>query len=156
MPGAFPTLPSRPYLRFGPCWAAALLTLVSCGGERGSGSGAQETATYLSSGEIRRLPDTDSRGSEIWIRHEEIPDFVDMDGEKVGMETMTMPFPLADSGLLEGLEVGDRVEFVFEVNWEGNHPLRLTRIEKVGDRQEGADGSAPEPPTPDASHPPDD
>ena len=39
--------------------------------------------------------------AEVQIRHEAIPDFVDMEGRRVGMDAMTMPFSVVDRKLLE-------------------------------------------------------
>jgi len=117
---------------------ASWLLILGCGAEKP----AAEAASYTVEGEIQRLPEEGRELREVWIRHEEIPDFVDLHGEVVGMEPMSMPFPAAEDLSLEGLEVGDRVEFEFEVDWQGDPPLRLTRIEKLSN-------PAPEEPPPD-------
>ncbi len=81
---------------------------------------------------VRHLPEPDDARPEILVRHEAIPSFKNADGEVVGMETMSMPFPLADTGLIADLEVGDRVELTFEVSWHGDgNPLRVTAIEEL-------------------------
>ena len=65
------------------------------------------------------------------MRHEAIAEFKDADGEVVGMESMTMPFPVDDAELIAGLEAGDRIALDFEVRWDEGHPLRITAIEKL-------------------------
>ncbi len=80
---------------------------------------------------VRHLPEPDEARPEILVRHEAIPSFKNADGEVVGMETMSMPFPLADTGLIADLEAGDRVELTFEVSWHGGNPLKVTAIEKL-------------------------
>ncbi len=87
--------------------------------------------SYRVRGLVRQLPKPDAARGEIYIRHEAIPSFKNADGEIVGMESMSMPFPLADAELIAGLEVGDRVEMDFEVSWHGGNPLRVTAIEKL-------------------------
>ncbi len=86
---------------------------------------------YRVNGLVRQLPDPERPNSELFIRHEDIPDFKDEHGHVVGMDAMTMPFPVADPALLEGLEVGDQVSFDLEVAWDGAPPIRITRIEKL-------------------------
>ncbi len=65
------------------------------------------------------------------MRHEAISEFKDADGKVVGMDSMTMPFPLASPELISGLEVGDRIEMQFDVRWDGDHPLEITVIEAL-------------------------
>lgn len=89
-------------------------------------------ATYAVRGEITRLPGEGSR--EIWIHHEAIPDFVNDKGVEVGMDSMTMPFPLAPGVSLEGYAAGDRIAFEFEVRWQGEgRPMAITRLERLPD-----------------------
>jgi Cu/Ag efflux protein CusF len=84
---------------------------------------------YEARGVVSRLP-TESAPA-LYVRHETIPDFVGMDGEVVGMDSMTMPFPLADGVDLAGIEPGDKVAFTLEVEWEGDLPYRISRIEEL-------------------------
>lgn len=107
--------------------AAAMLT--ACGGEEA----AQEPAeVYTSRGMVRHLPKAARAGAEMRILHEAMPDFRSENGDVVGMESMSMPFPVATSEIFEGLAVGDRVQFDFEVRWQGKgSPLLLTRVEKL-------------------------
>jgi hypothetical protein len=78
---------------------------------------------------VTRLPS--AAEPALYVRHEAVPGFVDMDGEVVGMDSMTMPFPLAEGVGLEGVAPGDRVRFTLEVEWEGDPPYRITRIEEL-------------------------
>lgn len=86
---------------------------------------------YEARGVVRQLPAARSPGSALQIRHETIPHFKDADGEVVGMESMTMPFAVADDALLDGIRVGDKVAATFEVRWQGKDPLRITALEKL-------------------------
>ena len=86
---------------------------------------------YRVRGVVRQLPAADRAPRELAVRHEAIPQFKSSDGEVVGMESMTMSFPLADPGLADGLAVGDKIEMEFEVRWEGGNPLSITAVEKL-------------------------
>lgn len=111
----------------------SLLTGCGGGGGRDEGSGESEQATnvqrYDVRGIVRQLPGPG--GQELMIRHEAIPDFVNSSGEAVGMDAMTMGFPVADEVDLSAFAPGDSVGFVFEVRWDGSPPLRLTSMEEL-------------------------
>lgn len=120
-----------------PVLLAALLVLA-CGGADSPPGGspdadvqAVDVQTYTVRGVVRGLGDSTGTVREIFVRHEAVPDFVDMSGEVVGMEAMTMPFPITDPRLLEGIAVGDTIEFDFRVSWKGSPPLEVLRIEKI-------------------------
>ena len=92
---------------------------------------SEETAgqTYSTRGVVRQL--AAPPGQELYIHHEEIPTFVDMDGEMVGMGSMAMPFPVSEAPIPEDLAVGDKVAFDFEVRWQGSPPMRLLKLTKL-------------------------
>lgn len=127
----------------------------------GTGGGADDPEApahrYTVNGEIVALPDpARPDGTDLYLRHEAIPDFVGVDGATVGMEAMTMGFPLASGVDLAGLEVGDAVVFDFEVRWQGSPPLQVTRVERrdagVADElQDDASGGEPTPEDPGAA-----
>ncbi|MCG8456342.1 MAG: copper-binding protein [Holophagales bacterium] len=126
-------LPRRSHparLRPGLLLAAGAALLLANGCER---EPEVEPDRYTTRGIVRQLPETSRPGSELFIHHEEIPEFRDMDGENTGMGSMMMPFPVAEPALLDGLEVGDRVSFTFEVRWQGSPPIRVTGIEPLPD-----------------------
>ena len=119
---------------------AALVAGAACGpGDGGDGGDApagtpvesEDTRRYTVRGEVTALAASYQPANTLRIRHEAIPDFVGYDGEVVGMASMTMPFPVAEEVDVEGIEVGDRVEFTMEVAWEGSPPYRITRIEEL-------------------------
>ena len=87
--------------------------------------------SYRVRAQVRQLPVPDAPSGEILVRHEAIPGFKNADGEVVGMESMSMPFPLDDVALVAGLAAGDRIEMTFEVSWHGGNPLAVTAIEKL-------------------------
>ncbi len=87
-------------------------------------------AVYTVRGRIAGLPAADKPGSGLQIEHEPIDNFVGMDGSQ-GMDSMTMPFPLAKGVSLEGLSIDDKVEFTFEVRWKSQPRMQLTKIVKL-------------------------
>lgn len=113
-------------LRHGLFFGLGLLLLFGCG-EGSTRDDSTPVQRYDVDGVISRLPD--GAGTEFMIRHDEIPDFVNASGDTVGMNAMTMGFPVAEELSLEGFAPGDSVRFTFEVRWGGTPPLRLTRLE---------------------------
>jgi len=128
--------------------AAALAPwLVACSGSEPAGEPAAETAAadggvegtaeasrvrrYDVRGQVVRLPDPADPLSDLVIRHEAIPEFEGIDGAKVGMSSMAMPFPLGTGASLEGIGPGDKVAFTLEVDWQADPAYRITRIEKI-------------------------
>lgn len=125
--------------------------LVACGGGSGDGStpaADDDTAIqrYEVDGIVRQLPGPG--GKEFMVRHVAIPDFVGSSGDTVGMDAMTMGFPVADGVDLSAIAPGDTVVFTFEVDWDGSPPLRLTAIRprtEGGELFFGKVGETPEP-----------
>lgn len=112
--------------------AAAALALGACTGGGGAAPAAGDGIdTYETRGVVVRVPDPADPLSNLDIRHEAIDDFRSIDGEVVGMGSMGMPFPLADGVDLGAIAPGDKVAFTLEVEWEGEPPYRVTRIETL-------------------------
>ena len=99
---------------------------------------------YKVTGEIVRMPGAGSASREVFIRHEKIPDFVDIDGSVVGMEAMTMPFPVAEGIKLDEFKVGDKVAFNYHFDWKGKPPEMITSLKKVGQSRLEAVPNSPE------------
>ncbi len=72
---------------------------------------------YTVRGQVAMLPIADNPASEFMVRHEAIPHFVGEGGE-LGMDTMTMPFPVADGLSIDALKVGEKIELTFEVDFD--------------------------------------
>jgi hypothetical protein len=116
--------------RNGPLLAAGLvvcsLGLSSCG--EGSGSNpSQQTAApdarYTTQGRVAMVVSPDSPASTFKIHHEAIPNFVNGQGEVVGMNSHPMDFPNVAEGIDVGsLKVGDPVRFTFDVTWGESTP----------------------------------
>jgi Cu/Ag efflux protein CusF len=109
--------------------AGLAISGCSDGDEAGSATtGAPETHEYAVRGEITQLPDAES-GKQLRIHHEQIPTFISRQGELVGMNEMTMDFPLGEGVDISGFEVGDKVSFIMVVDW--NPAYYITSISKL-------------------------
>lgn len=115
-------------LRFA-CGLGLVALLAAACGPRTPPAPVAPDGTYQVRGEVTRLPA--AGGREVYLRHEAIPEFRDEKGAAVGMDSMTMPFPAAAGVALDGLAVGDRVTFTFEVRWQASPALALTRWERL-------------------------
>lgn len=96
---------------------------------------AQQAAdyTYVVRGQIEDLPEAGRPGSSLLIHHEAVDDFVSLfspEGEK-GMNSMVMPFTPAPGVSLDGLGVGDKVEFTWELRKQGDPRSAITAIRKL-------------------------
>jgi hypothetical protein len=107
-------------------------------GERGDRTAPQQSGqlappdqVYTVRGIIRDLPDPSRPASAFQVRHVAIDDFVAADGRVVGMDAMVMPFTPARELSLEGFQVGDVVELVFEVRWKTPPRSRVVEIRKL-------------------------
>jgi hypothetical protein len=100
---------------------AAALVLGSCGARPAAAPAG--AATYAMRGRVERPADPDRT---LWIRHESVPEFRDERGEKVGMESMLMPFTPADDLDLAGLAAGDKIAFTLAVSWTADRrPIQI-------------------------------
>lgn len=118
--------------------AAALARLVVLAalvlGALAQGACKQEpdapAVTYTARGEIKSLPRPDG-DAVLYVHHEAIPTFVNREGQQKGMPSMSMPFGVPDGVTLEGLALGDKVEFTFAVHWDQNPATQLTAIREL-------------------------
>ena len=116
-------------------WIALAALIGACGGEAPAPPG--ELRSYEVDALVRWVAPPGAEPREIEIRHEAIPTFVGIDGEVVGMEAMTMRFPLAGEAADAAVAPGDEVRFTLEVDWEGSPPARVTAIGAVGEAAAG-------------------
>ena len=86
---------------------------------------------YAMRGMVRQISEPDVEERQIWIHHEAIDDFVDIRGETAPMDAMTMPFHLAESVDLTGVEPGDKVSFRLDVDWSAGVPARIGHLEAL-------------------------
>jgi len=119
-----------PAMRTAPTCLAVLLTLgAACGG--GPEQVAPGARSYEVRGVVTRVPETARVMPVLVIRHEAIDDFASIDGEEVGMDSMTMEIPVAEGLSLAGVDAGDKVAFTLEVSWTGEPPFRIVSIEEL-------------------------
>ena len=107
-----------------------LLLAVGCSSHHSPEEAAVkvEPRQYTVRGELVTVPETVDASTQIRIKHEAMPDLVGHDGEVSGMASMTMPFSLNEGLSLEGFSVGDKVEFVLDVDWERMPGMLITEI----------------------------
>jgi len=103
----------------------AVLSLAGCSGGKESGR------TYTVRGQVTQLPDPSNPGTGLYLNHEAVDDFVSRDGEMVGMDPMTMSFPVDDKVPLEGIGVGDVVEFKLHVDWGAETEVEIVEIREL-------------------------
>jgi Cu/Ag efflux protein CusF len=102
------------------------LGLSGCSG-RESGSGR----TYTLRGQVIQLPDPKNPGTGLTLNHEAIDDFVSRDGERVGMDPMTMSFLVDEKVPLEGIQATDIVEFKLHVDWGVQPEVEIVEIREL-------------------------
>jgi len=100
-------------------------TLTGCGSQ--PSTELQPARTYTLRGMVRELPESDVP-EWISVHHEAIPDFVGLTGEPEPMAAMTMTFTVDPDLPLEGITVGQKVEFDLVVDWDGSPPALVTRL----------------------------
>lgn len=105
----------------------AVLSLAGCSGKEETGTGR----TYTVRGQVRQLPDPNNPGTGLYLNHEAIDDFVTRDGEMTGMDPMTMSFLVDEKVPLEGLQVGDVIEFKLHVDWESDAGAEIVEIREL-------------------------
>ena len=116
---------------------AAVALFLGCNGQSHVDQPVQHS--YTVRGQVVMVPSADRPFDDLQIRHEAIPDYKNRDGEVYvnskgvrGMVTMMMPFPVAAGVSLEGIEPGDKVEFVFVTTWGEDYPeYEITEIREL-------------------------
>jgi len=114
-----------------------VVSLAACGGGGGENEQAETTPptaapdVYTVQGIIEKLPQADGPDRSVYIHHQAIPGYKNKDGEIVGMQSMTMPFPVGPDVSLEDIMPGDPVEFTFEMAWEPQGHYEITAIREL-------------------------
>jgi Cu/Ag efflux protein CusF len=117
--------------------ATAALAPCGCSKKQAEPADAQApTAEYTVRGRIEGLPDPARPASALQIHHEPIPEFKsNWANLPDGMNEMSMSFPLAPGVALDGLKIGDAVEFTFSVRYDatsgspaGYHVVRIAAL----------------------------
>lgn len=108
----------------------ALLFGFGCPSRPGEPPAAPGDASYRVEGTIVALPSRER--PHLLVHHEAIPQFRNESGEIVGMDSMTMPFPVAPGVTLEGFEPGTPVLLTFEVRWRASKDrFRIVSLERL-------------------------
>ena len=103
-----------------------VLGVLGCKGQHAGGG-----QTYKVRAKVVQLPVPNSPASGLYLSHEAIDRFVDRDGKVVGMDPMTMSFPIAEDVSLDGLRTGDVVEFELHVDWKANPEVEITGLREL-------------------------
>lgn len=101
-----------------------ILSLAGC-------SGGESGRTYTVRGQVTQLPDPNNPGTGLYVNHEAIDDFVDREGEMVGMNPMNMSFQVDEDVSLEGIGTGDVVEFKLRVDWGADTEAEIVEIREL-------------------------
>lgn len=114
-----------------PLLAAGLALAAACGPSGPPAESSEPTAgarSYEIRGVVRALPPAGAADPQLTIRHEAVPDLVDIAGRTTGMEAMTMKFRTADGVDLSGLQTGTKVTFRLDIDWDRSPPVLVTEI----------------------------
>jgi Cu/Ag efflux protein CusF len=90
---------------------------------------ARRGNTYTMRAQVEGTPAQGSR--EVYVTHEPIDNYVGREGKVKGMDSMTMPFQVAEGVSLEGIESGDVIEAQLHVDWEADLPVQITGIREL-------------------------
>ncbi|HVR98620.1 MAG TPA: copper-binding protein [Thermoanaerobaculia bacterium] len=103
-----------------------LLTLLLCLGCADRGT------VYTIRGQVIGLPSPSSNPRQLSLDHEAVDNFVNREGKVSGMDSMGMPFPVGKRVSLDGIEVGDIVEFDLRVDWEAeDRPVEIVDVREL-------------------------
>ena len=113
-------------------WTIPFLALLAALGVAAcSDKGAGASRAYTVRAQVLQLPDPANPGTGITLNHEAIDDFVDRSGEVVGMDPMSMPFPVADGVSLDGIQAGDVVEIELRVDWDAEPAVAVAAVREL-------------------------
>jgi Cu/Ag efflux protein CusF len=107
--------------------SSLLLGLNGCSGGEEASRNAKD---YTVRGQVEKLPEGEGTPM-LSLRHEAIDDYTSRDGRVMGMDAMTMPFVVGEEASLEGVAVGDVIEFKLRVDWEAEEPVEITEIREL-------------------------
>ena len=105
-----------------------LLLAAGCSGRSDEAAGGQH---YTVRGQVKQLPDPRNPATGLYVTHEAIDNWVGMDGEVEGMDSMTMPFQVDEDVSLDGIEPNDVIEFEVHVDWEADLPVEITSLREL-------------------------
>lgn len=108
---------------------AAAVAVTGCGSKAEEGADHRPDAVYTVRGIVKSLPR--SGESEMFVMHEAIDGFVNREGKRTGMDSMSMAFRLQPGVTLDGIEVADKVSMTVEVHWHAKRPLEIATLEEI-------------------------
>ena len=111
-------------------WLLVALGASGCKGQPPPAATGSAPRKYDVRGEVVRLPSPDRRASQLMVRHEAIPGFVDRSGQVVGMDAMVMEFDVAPALLPPALAVGDKIALTLVMDWD-HPPVAVERVERL-------------------------
>ena len=99
---------------------------------QGSQDPASQAVSYTVRAQVTRI---NQRADPplLHVHHEPIHDFIGPSGEVEGMDSMVMPFPLADGISFERVLPDDLIEIDLAVDWSAVLPARITAIRALPD-----------------------
>jgi hypothetical protein len=101
-----------------------LISAIGCGPKAETETGGHD---YTVRGQVTQPPEA----SSLYIYHEAIDDWVGRGGKVEGMDTMLMPFPVAQGVPLEGIQRNDKVEVKLHVDWAADNPVEIREIREL-------------------------
>ena len=110
------------------CFTVWTILLSACG-QKTADQAVAPPAEYEVRGVVRQIKEKSIGSTQLSIHHEAIPDFVGIQGDVVGMKSMTMPFTVAESVELQDISPGMKIAFQLTVDWSAPEPALITRIE---------------------------
>lgn len=113
--------------------ALSLAVTGACSKKEGSENdapAAKPSHTYQGRGIVRGVR-LDKDKTTLSIQHEAIPDWVNRQGQAVGMMSMTMEFEAAPSLDVGAVKTGDKIAFGIAVYYGDGSRLEITSLEKL-------------------------
>jgi Cu/Ag efflux protein CusF len=118
---------------------AIVIGLAGC-----SRSSSVTVHRYTTRGIVQQVPSENNSTRSFRVKHEPIDRYT-KDGKIVGMNTMIMPFPLAEGVTVADIEPGDKVRIRFEVRTDDYITLKATKVTKLPDDTDLTFGKAQPP-----------
>ena len=101
------------------------LLAAGCGGKEKAAGGN----TYTVRARVAQLPTQDEG---LYLEHEPIDSYVARSGKVEGMDSMTMPFPVAKDVSLEGIQPNDIVEVQLHIDWDAeDHQVEILSVREL-------------------------
>ena len=111
--------------------AWGLFVLLACAAAVLAGCGRSASGrNYVVRAQVTELP-SPGNGNLLQLHHEPIDNFVTRDGQTEGMDSMTMPFLIADNIALRDIQPGDKIEVILHVDWKAERSVQITGLRKL-------------------------